>query len=191
MELDQNIKLLVFDFDGTLFDLEVDWDRLRQKLGISGTGQSLGALIQEYRLQKHPDLTHVTEAELEAVKAQRLSDEVIEVLRRLHLKYNISILTRNSRRVVEEVLKQTGLEGKIYIVGREDVEKLKPHPEGLAQILGHFKIRAQRAALVGDTYHDVEVAKNAGAVSIIVRNKKLTYSPDGADWYIESLSELK
>lgn len=191
MELGQDIKVVIFDFDGTLFDLNIDWDNLRTQLGIAGTDISLGELIQKYRNEQNPELEIVTRAELNAVQGRNFPSVSMETLERLQNSYRIAIFTRNSRQAVEALLVSTAIEKSIYIVGREDVRKLKPDPEGLTVIMHHFKAKPEEAVLVGDTYHDVKTAKAIGTKSIIVANPKLQFTPEGADAYIETLADLK
>jgi phosphoglycolate phosphatase len=186
MELHQS--LIIFDFDGTLFHLDVDWNTLKTALGVQPeNGETLGEVIQRYNQEKHPDLAVVTAAEVDAVKDSRLASEIAQTLVKLQQNgKQLAIFTRNSRLAVEAVLGDLA----IYIVGREDVKQLKPHPEGLQMILEHFGASADNAALVGDTYQDVEAARAAGIASIIVKNPNLQYQPEGADHYIENLEAL-
>lgn len=192
MELPKDIKCIVFDFDGTIFHLDIDWDKLRQDLNLTKKDSpSIGQHIQRLNSARHADLDIFTKAELKAVGEKRLDQSIQNVLRLLILRgFRLAILTRNSRRAVEKVLSNSNL-AIDFIVGREDVDLLKPDPEGLEVILNHFKLKPHQVVLVGDTFHDLEAAKARGLASVIVKNPKLDYSPKGADYYIDNLAMLK
>ena len=188
MDLGPDLKLLVFDFDGTLLHLDVDWAAVRQALGTEATGETVGTAIQRLLLAgDEAALASVTEAELAGLGETRLDPTVAGTLAALAARYHLAVLTRNSRTAVERAF--AGVEPP-YIVGREDVTALKPDPSGLHRILDHFGVGSEQAVLVGDTYHDVAAAHAAGVRCVIVRNERLADPPRGADAYIESLAEL-
>jgi len=190
MVVPENIKAIVFDFDGTLFHLDIDWQKLKQELGIDPSEKTIGEILQEYIEIEHPNLQKVTEIEVAAIGDNRLDHATASLLSRLTKQYKLAIFTRNSRQAVEKVLQGTGLENRLLVVGREDVENLKPHPEGLGQIATTLGCLISEILLVGDTYHDIEAAHRVGVVCVIVANPKLEYTPKGADKYIGSLLDL-
>lgn len=190
MGLGYDLKLLVFDFDGTLFDLGVNWHGVRRLLGIDGTAESLGTALQRLSTKRDPRLTAVREYELAALGDRRVSPEVAGLLEILAARYRIAILTRNSREVVERAWDGMSTRLRLHIVGREDTTRLKPDPAGLYQILRYFGITPDQTVLIGDTYHDVEAAKRAGLISIVVSNKRLSYQPAGADHYVDCIADL-
>lgn len=189
MVIDKNIKVVAFDFDGTLFHLNVDWQKLKEELGVANSGKSLGEVLQEYIEIQHPNLQKVTEVEIAAIGDSRLDDSTSNLLLKLSEQYKVSIFTRNSRHAVEKLLQGLKIGNELLIVGREDVNNIKPHPEGLESIASAFGCLNSEVLLVGDTYHDVEAARAIGATSVIVKNKQLQHSPVG-DYNIESLTEL-
>lgn len=190
MGLPKGLKVLIFDFDGTLFHLEVDWQMMKQELASSDSLISIGDLIQQFVTQDNPALQKVTDLELASVRDAKLDKAIVNTLVRLSRSFKLAIFTRNSRYVVEKTIEKTALQGKIYIIGREDVRHLKPHTEGLEIILKHFSCRPNNALLIGDTYHDVEAAQSLSIGSVIVANPRLEYAPKGADFYIGGITDL-
>lgn len=189
MELGGDLKLLVFDLDGTLIHLDVDWDAVRARLNLGGG--RVGDAIQRFVLAgDEASLALVAECELAAVEGRTIATDVAAVLERLATRYALAVCTRNSRLVVERVLAGTALAGRMSIVGREDVRRLKPDPEGLRLLLARHGVAPVHAALVGDTFHDVRAARAAGMRSIVVRNDRLAFRPDGADLYVDALPAL-
>jgi HAD superfamily hydrolase (TIGR01549 family) len=188
VELGPDLKLLVFDFDGTLLHLDVDWGDLRAQLG-GDPDEPLGAVIQRLAIAGDDRLGLVTGAELAGLGQRRLDDEAVRVLVELRSRYEIAVYTRNSRDVVRRAVAGTPL-ADIHVVGREDCPLLKPDPAGLRLVLSHFGIAADNAAVVGDTYHDVQAAHAAGAHAVVVANPRLAYAPQGADRYVQRLADL-
>ncbi len=187
MELGGNLKLLVFDLDGTLIHLDVDWDALRARLDLRG--EKVGDAIQRFVLTGDEEsLALVTECELAAVEGRTVATDVAATLERLAMRFALAVCTRNSRLVAQRVLGD--LSGPVDIVGREDVRRLKPDPEGLHLLLARHGVAPAHAVLVGDTFHDVRAARAAGMRSIVVRNDRLTFRPDGADRYVDALPDL-
>lgn len=189
MDFQDRLKVLVFDFDGTLFHIkDMDWEGL--KLRVTRQGENLGDAIQRLRQTDDPLLDEVTAAELQAVGASRVEPEIVEALAELAKSYQLAIFSRNSRLTIEKVLGEVLQKLQIYVVGREDTPNLKPHPGGLQIIMEHFDIQPDQTAIIGDTYHDVEVAEVVGSPAIVVRNPNLAYAPEGAAYYIDTIAEL-
>jgi HAD superfamily hydrolase (TIGR01509 family) len=190
VELPKSLKLVIFDFDGTLFHLDdMDWDWMRTELGLL-PGENLGDTMQRLRLNDPARLQPVTDAELRAVGDRRLAPDIADALHELALRYRIAVLTRNSRHAVLTALEGIPVAKHIHIIGREDTEHLKPHPEGVHALLKTFDVLPKETLLVGDTYHDVAAGRAAGVPVAIVMNPRLAYRPEGADHYIESVAIL-
>lgn len=190
MDFLKNIKLVIFDFDGTLFHLEVDMGALRQELKVSAD-ENIGDVIQVYSSSKDNRLGIITDAEIMSIGDRQLSDDVINVLNHLVTQnIEIGVFTRNSRRAVEAVLENSHFTKQINIIGREDVVWQKPSPDGIVRLMKESEATSNETILVGDTTHDVEAARSAGVRVIIVENKRLRFRPDGADYYIDNIGQL-
>jgi HAD superfamily hydrolase (TIGR01549 family) len=185
MVIDQGLTALLFDFDGTLFHLPVDYAAVRRELGQPADAP-IGPLLQRFIDEgDEAGLAVVTRHECVAAAAGSFTAGALDCLR---APASLGIVTRNSRQAVLAALGE--LAHGIVIVGREDVRRLKPHPEGIRTALTRFGVDADRAALVGDTYHDVDAARAAGVRSIVVRNPRLEFAPPGADCYIDELTQV-
>ena len=168
-------KLVIFDLDGTLFQLNVDW-----------------SAIQTYKEshQQSDVITYVQQAELAGVKTGNPIEGAKKVLDTLSKNHSLAIMSRNFRATIHESLEVIDFSGDIFVIGREDVVNQKPDPEGLHKILKHFEVTEDEAIVIGDTTHDVEAAQAGRVNSIVIRNPKNTYIPEKADLYIDRLSEL-
>ena len=75
-------------------------------------------------------------------------------------------------------LEGLGIAGRFpVVVGLEDVNEPKPHPEGILRALEKLGVAPERALMVGDSVADIEAAKAAGCWSCLA-----TWGvPDGVD----------
>jgi HAD superfamily hydrolase (TIGR01509 family) len=183
--VDREITVRIFDFDGTLFHLPVDVAAVRRDLGVA-PDTKLGPLLQRFIDDGDQDsLALVTRHECAAARAGSLLPGARECL---SAKGKLAIVTRNSRQAVLAAL--GGLATGLPVVGREDVRRLKPDPEGVRLALERLGAGARQSILIGDTYHDVEAAHAAGVRCVVVRNSRLAYAPGGADHYVDELSGI-
>ncbi|MBA7546770.1 Phosphoglycolate phosphatase [subsurface metagenome] len=95
---------------------------------------------------------------LEYVKAKKLKQAIFTFNTRKNAK--ISLRTVNLTQFFE------------LIVGRDNVNNLKPHPEHLTYICNKLKINPSEALVIGDSSRDIEAAINVGAYSIALNTKK-------------------
>jgi len=177
-------KLIVFDFDGTLVDAGAPivaamnhalenggyparsrdeiWAHVGTSLPLildelSGGGRTpaeLDALTRAYR-------AHFAEA---APGMTRLFDGVPEMIARLRgAGALLSVATNRGRASLEQILEAHDLAGAFsFLVGGYCVDEPKPHPEMMLRTLAHFGCAATDALMVGDTVHDMQMARAAG-----------------------------
>lgn len=187
MDQYKNIKGIIFDFDGTLFDLEVDWAELKNKLKTDIGVNSLHVINRDSNPQA---IKLIGEVELEGVKNGFPKSNALKILNKLKFNYKISVTSRNNRCAVIAGLKKIGFNQELPIVAREDVKFQKPHPEALQLALSKMNIKSSEVLVVGDTNHDIDAAKKLGSLCVVVKNTKLRFVPKGADYYIDTLADL-
>jgi phosphoglycolate phosphatase len=91
----------------------------------------------------------------------------IEELRGQNLK--LAIVSTKYRRRIHQVLEREALlHGFEFVIGGEDVEQHKPHPQGLFEAMGRLECSASSVLYVGDSVVDAELAKRAGVPFVIV-----------------------
>jgi phosphoglycolate phosphatase len=87
--------------------------------------------------------------------------EMLQALRLGGLR--LGIVTTKYRRRINTLLKREGLESLVdVIVGGDEVDRPKPHPEGLIKALELLGTGAAEAVYVGDSVVDGETARAAG-----------------------------
>jgi phosphoglycolate phosphatase len=167
--------VVVLDLDNTLVRLEVDWAGLRKRLarlaqaaGVEVSEPGIRALMDGARLPGMETLRGemeqvLTDAEVAGAAGPR-NEALVAWLDRLAEGTPVSILSLNSRAAVLRALEANDLAERIaHVVGREDVERGKPDPEGLLALAERHGVAAERMLLVGDAETDRLCAERAGA----------------------------
>lgn len=192
MEKQDNIKAVLFDFDGTLVFLPTDYDRMRSRLkelflqfGINSDFQSImdsidhsisllkgntpEGLLQEIREKAY---NIIESEELEAVGEAEIAENTTDILRWLKDRgKKIAIITRNGGRCVKEAFDKFNLHSPDLVVSRDDVNKIKPDKEHVDFLLPKLNLRPEECIIVGDSIHDLELGRNANIPVVLVGYK--------------------
>lgn len=181
-------RLLVFDWDGTLIDsiesivssLQTASKRVcGEAVTESAARNVIGLGLREAIQQLHPELEdNQIDAVAEAYKQDFLYDNpihsplfdgVTELLDELTGSgFKLAIATGKSRAGLDRSLQEHRLE-KYFLTTRCAGEyRSKPHPEMLLGIIEDLDISAQNTLMIGDSEHDLMMAKNACVDSIAV-----------------------
>jgi HAD superfamily hydrolase (TIGR01509 family) len=90
-----------------------------------------------------------------------------ETLLELSQKYQLALVTTRDRETAERFLVDNGFDRLFaVIVTRDDVKRLKPHPESVLQAMEKLGMEAEHCVMVGDTTVDIIAAQAAGTNSI-------------------------
>ncbi len=181
-------EVVAFDLDGTLVELAIDFDAIRQELRCP-SGDILDHLdrcpVSERMAAMRVIAAHETRA-LERARLMPHADEVLATLRQRGAA--TAIVTRNSARSARAVVDRFGLEVD-RIVGRDDAPP-KPSPAPLELVMREFGADPSRTAMVGDYLYDLQSARAAGTAAVLYlccRNE--AFIPE-SDLVIRSLEEL-
>ncbi|MGQ9518417.1 MAG: AI-2E family transporter, partial [Anaerolineae bacterium] len=187
----REINAILFDLDGTLIDTDdamIDaWAERIQALNPAWRSPELRRALRRLLMAgEKPTNALLTfldrlgldrpafrlKAQLDAIRKEgetsfRPMEGVQDVLQYLGARFKLGIITTRSGQEARAFLEQAGLDGLFQvIITRDDVERLKPHPESVWRAALELGIPAQRCAVVGDTDVDVQAAKAAGALAI-------------------------
>lgn len=92
-----------------------------------------------------------------------------EILRDLDASgYKLAIATGKSRAGLAHALSQSGLDGVFHATRCADEGPPKPHPDMLHNLMRFLAAEPERTLMIGDTSHDLELARNAGARGVAV-----------------------
>lgn len=173
--------LVVLDLDGTLVQLDVDWVRVKRRLvkiavayQVSLADDRLSALLSEARrLGQGPAAVAMEEAlaaaEAAGVAYSPVNTALLSWLESLPPTVPVALLSLNSRETLRLVRERLGLVQRVgALVGREDVTRPKPDPEGLLTLVRRFAATPGRVLFVGDSEADLECARRAGVRGVDV-----------------------
>jgi len=143
----------------------------------------------------HPLVSRATEAFAEEfMRYVHLDDEALQVLRKLHGKYKLALVSNFAiPECVWKLLDKFDLKDffDVILVSGE-INKRKPSPEIFEKTLNALGVDASKAVFVGDTLGlDVKGAKNVGTKAILIERRPMERVLDvKPDKVIKSLKEL-
>ncbi|MBE0537751.1 MAG: HAD family hydrolase [Phycisphaerae bacterium] len=185
------IKTVIFDLDGTITMPFLDFDAIRQEMGLLADSGSILDLMEQMApaeriLAEEVLLRHETSAVTHSVLNEGAS-ATLAALRQAGI--NIGVLTRNKRINVEGVARKHNLRFDA-IVDRED-GPAKPHAFGVLALCDHFGTLPTQTLMVGDFLDDLLSARAANAVAVLLKNSpKAQNYAKYADYVITSLDEV-
>ncbi|MFX1257857.1 MAG: HAD family hydrolase [Promethearchaeota archaeon] len=185
----KNKKVIVFDLDGTIIDLAVDWNRLKNMLskryskiyGNICNFESITACLN-YIVEKKDEnelkniFKIIEEQELKNLWKSEIIQETVFFINNKELfgvekNAKFAILSLNTKNVIIKSLKLAMVADKFdYLVGREDVRNWKPNPEGLLKIKDHYRLKNEEMVYFGDLEKDVLTGKNAGIDAYLIED---------------------
>jgi phosphoglycolate phosphatase len=198
-----NIKAVVFDCDGVLFDTEtanrVYYSRILQHFGRPAVTDEQFAFVHMHTVAESMDYLFPDEKTRAAAHQFRKSMDYREYLRYLEVEpYLVSLLEQlrpqiktaiatNRTDTVDRLLAEFNLKGYFdLIVTSSDVKQPKPHPDVLYKVLDYFELAPHEAIYVGDSQVDELAAKSACIPLIAYRNRNLV-----SDYHIDTLKDLE
>jgi len=106
----------------------------------------------------------------------------------------IAVLTNSGRKAAFQALKRADLLDCFeFVLTRNDIDAMKPRPDGLLKAVSKLGLPKEDVYYVGDSPFDITAAKEAGLKVISVATGSYTkerLASDGADYIISSLGEL-
>jgi phosphoglycolate phosphatase len=159
---------VVYDLDGTLVDLDVDWDAVRtdaasavRARGVDPEAGNLWEILERAEDAGYRRLVEELIADYERDGARTatrlaLADE-------LPLGVPTAVCSLNAEAACRIALELYGLDSHVdAIVGRDTVSGVKPDPEPLLAAVEALDADPSRTLFVGDTETDERTAKRAG-----------------------------
>ncbi|AXY61254.1 HAD-IA family hydrolase [Acinetobacter sp. WCHAc010052] len=171
------VELIIFDWDGTLFDsvgqivasLKFAAQQFEQPLTDDAAKSIIGLGLPEVAQVLFPAVPELHTEILktygdhyvEHSKGDQWFAGVSEMLHDLKSQdIQLAVATGKSRKGLDRVLGQTNSRDLFTVTRAASETKSKPDPLMLAEILQHTGIQADHAIMVGDTSYDLEMAKN-------------------------------
>lgn len=194
--MNKKISAMVFDFDGTLAELKIDFNLMKKRMAAMASalleqqvdsfdipvlewlGNMRDSLLEKDRalaLELHcRGRLLVTAMELDAARQGRLFEftrPMFETLGGRGVK--TAIITRNCTPAVRTVFPDLDDYCPVFLA-REDVDKVKPHPEHLEKALDMMGADPAGTLMIGDHFIDIDTARRAGCLSCGVASGNLS-----------------
>lgn len=159
---------IVYDLDGTLVRLAVDWEAATEEVAAifqdadvdpPGDLWTMLDLAPEYDVADAVERTVARHERTGARDSARLglADELVAIDR------PVGICSLNAESACRLALEEHGLgEAVDTVVGRDTVTQRKPDPEPLLAAIDRLSLRPSEVVFVGDTETDAETALRAG-----------------------------
>ena len=181
----RQFDLIAFDWDGTLFDSTAIITRCIQQavVDVGGAKPSDAAAAYVIGMALMPALAHAApdvpkdrypqlgERYRHHYLAHQhdisLFDGVLPLLADLKSRHHwLTVATGKSRRGLDDVLASRQLHGIFDGSRTADETAGKPDPRMLHELMREFGAEPERTLMIGDTTHDLQMARNAGCASV-------------------------
>ena len=183
----RRFDLIAFDWDGTLFDSTALITRCiqnavrdvggavpseRDAAYVIGMGlmQALAHAAPDVPLDRYPELgARYRHHYLASQHDLSLFEGVLSMLADLKLRqYFLCVATGKNRRGLDDVLQTVELKHVFDDSRTADETAGKPDPRMLHELMQAFEVAPERTLMIGDTTHDLQMARNAGCASVAV-----------------------
>jgi phosphoglycolate phosphatase len=183
----RRFELVVFDWDGTLFDsttlivrciqqacadinVAVPSDEAAAYVIGLGLHDALQHAVPGLPPERYPELGrryrhHYLARQHELV----LFPGTLEMLQTLKDRHHLlAVATGKNRRGLDDALTHSQLQGIFDATRTADETASKPDPRMLHELMAEFGVAPERTLMIGDTTHDLLMAANAGTPRVAV-----------------------
>ena len=183
----RQFDLIVFDWDGTLFDSTALITRCIQAacadVGVAvpsdaqasyvigmGLAEALQHAAPELPRERYRELAeryrhHYVARQHEIV----FFDGTLAMLQDLKARaHRLGVATGKSRGGLDDALNTSALRGLFDATRTADETASKPDPRMLNELMREFGAEPARTLMIGDTTHDLQLARNAGTARVAV-----------------------
>lgn len=209
----RQFDLICFDWDGTLFDSTATITHAIQQavLDVGGQKPSDEAAAYVIGMALHQALAHAA-PDVPPERLPQLADRyrhhyfanenrvtlfegVRPLLADLKSRHHwLAVATGKSRRGLDQVLRLAQLDKAFDSTRTADETAGKPSPQMLFELMRQFGAEPERTLMIGDTTHDLQMARNAGCASVAVSygaHPPASFEPFGPLYIAHSVPALQ
>lgn len=168
MQLARDIDAVVFDLDGTLVDLNVDWEAARADVidvyRTAGIDLSDDGLWELMLAAPEHDLTDAVEEAIARHERVGAANSIrLPLAAVLPLELPVGVCTLNCVTACRIALDRHDLLDHVeVIVGRDSLATQKPDPEPLTETIRKLNVDPAETVFIGDSSRDETTASRAG-----------------------------
>jgi len=164
LEEEDNLELVIFDLDGTLVKIPIDYPKMYAQLRkLFGLNADMVRLRQVDELTKdNLDLRRrafqiLTEAEMEALPKLTVNPQTVDFKERFKgLKR--ALVTLQGRETVDRILPRIPFKFDLVITRENSLDRL----EQIRHVIDAFRVCPEKVLVVGDRLNDKVCAEQAG-----------------------------
>lgn len=183
------IRGVIFDMDGTITKSNVDFAAINREAKVPD--EPILEYIEKVSEPRKKTILAVLEKyEAQAAETSELREGIKEVLNYMKKKgLRSALLTRNSRRSVQTILRRHGLKFDA-ILTREDAPP-KPSPYPVLLLSKKLGVKPEELLVVGDFHFDILAGKAAGAkTALLSQDCSSENEAHSADFCLDGLSDI-
>jgi phosphoglycolate phosphatase len=204
------LKLLLFDLDGTLIDTSRDIasalnhalkslhiQELTLHATVSMIGEGVTRLVEKVLGERNMHLKDEVTQRFLSYYEQHLADSstvypFVKDTLPLLSPFRKAVISNKRESLSIELLEKTDLKRYFnLVVGSDTAPEKKPSPVPVRYALDRFGVRAHEAVLIGDSRYDIEAGKRAGVMTVGVTYGYGTLEQiEGADYLIDSFQGI-
>ena len=159
---------VVYDLDGTLVDLAVDWGVVTRDVAtvlrnrdVEPDTASLWGMLELSETTGHREAVEATIAEYEREGARQSTR--LSLADGLPHDVPVGVCSLNAETACRLALEVHEIQHAVGpVVGRDSLASEKPDPEGLLSVVDEFDADPGATVFVGDSERDAETARRAG-----------------------------
>jgi HAD superfamily hydrolase (TIGR01549 family) len=187
------IRYLIFDLDGTLVDSALDFDLMREEIGLPQGMPILEALANMDAQAARRAWSVVERHELAGAERAVPFAGAVELVAALAERgVRQAVLTRNSRPVAEAMLRHVPFAFD-RVVTREE-GPVKPDPQSIWRLCEFWGGSPEETAMVGDSRFDLETGRRAGVYNVLYARGRDTAALEfslWADYVLHSFEQVE
>lgn len=162
------IRGVIFDLDGTLVHLPIDYDALKkefEKIGKISNMQSLAHIVALLDLETRGKLYEAwTRAELKALENVTINEDGIRIYEK-HSKKLLALVTMQGIKAVNRILESLKLKFHVIITREDSLDRTQQ----IAMAVEKLGLKAENVLMVGDRERDKASANRVGCKFVMVR----------------------
>jgi phosphoglycolate phosphatase-like HAD superfamily hydrolase len=183
----------VFDMDGTLAWIPVDWEKARMKLReMTGSSAEFKPVFSELErvFAKRPELKDdvfraLDAFETDALPGARLSQGTPELLEMLAKKAKLALVTLQGRKACSEILRRFDLDRLFlrYFTREDSLDRATQ----IRMALAAMNVANGDAVFVGDRINDLNASRSVGVRFVMIRSQE---DNPGAETIYRNIAEF-